>query len=268
MSDEDILKRLKRMGIPVDREIFLRDLQTFMHSDRVAQLWLEQSGSPSVREEAMFPTLAAKELSRRWAPDVLSFDKLEDMVERLSDYGSPQQDEERLALLRTVWDRLKTHFILPLGIRAWDNLYARFPTFIDFAWVLDEYSLTLRNASVALEVEQRKALLEERIALCREQQELFTDIEPDQLLNLRIEIGESYGLMGDFAQSDLTFENITADLPDAVWAYIQWGDLYRKSDRAKAASIYSLGLERCQGNPDNLFDLKELENRMAGLAQL
>ncbi|MFD2329361.1 YecA family protein [Cohnella sp. GCM10020058] len=267
MSDDDIVSHLSRMGITVDREGFLRDLQETMYSDRVAQVWQERHGAPVFSKDSIFPMLAAKQLSKRWASNIFSFDKLEDLADLMIAYGAPQQEQERLALLRTIWDRLKTRFIFQLGIRSWDELYERFPSFTDFAWILDEYSLTLRNAAVSLEVAQRMALLEERIALNREQQELFSDTEPSQRLTLRLEIAESYGLMGDLFRSDLEFEKIIADCPDSVWAYIHWGDLYIDSDRAKAVSIYNLGMERCQMNADNSEDLKELKNRLSMMSQ-
>ncbi|MFC3803678.1 SEC-C metal-binding domain-containing protein [Cohnella sp. GCM10012308] len=267
MSDDDILSQLSRMGITVDREGFLRDLQETMYSDRVAQVWQERIGAPVDSKDSIFPILAAKQFSKRWASDIISFDKLEYLADRMIEYGSPQQEQERLVLQRTIWDRLKTRFILQLGIRSWDELYERFPSFTDFAWILDDYSLTLRNAAVSLEVAQRMALLEERIALNREQEELFSDTEPGQRLTLRLEIAESYGLMDDFSRSDMEFEKIIADYPDSVWAYIHWGDLYIDSDRSKAVSIYNLGMERCQMNADNSQDLKDLKNRLAIMSQ-
>ncbi|HUC90659.1 MAG TPA: hypothetical protein VMS09_01370 [Paenibacillus sp.] len=248
LSDEEIVSKLEELGISVSRYEFVDDLRRSLDPGTVAELWRERNQTRIQGRDADFPYCAAVQLSRRWAPDLYSIEKLEDIVDRLDILSGDKYVQERLDMYRLVWDQLKELYIHSMGLRSLDQLNREMNTTYDFEWVVSDYQHELRNASIGLM--ERKALLEERITVCKEMLELLPDTDAHNLLNLRRDIAESYELMKDYAQAEHLYEQLTNEQPDWVWGYVGWGDMYNmrgdEGDRGKAEQIYRLGLERCR----------------------
>jgi tetratricopeptide (TPR) repeat protein len=256
MSDEEIVSKLDELGIPVSRAEFVEDLRRTLDPGKVLELWRERNQPRIEGRDADFPCCAAMQLSRRWAPDLYSIDKLEEIVDRLGKRSGDKHVQERLDMYRLIWNQLKELYIHPMGLRSLDHLNQGMETMYDFDWVVSDYEHELRNASIGRNEKDRNALLEERVAVCKEMLELLPDTDTHNLLNLHRDIAESYELMKDYAKAEQLYEQLTKKQPDWVWGYVGWGDMYNgrgeEGDRGRAEAIYRLGLERCREDRDVL----------------
>jgi tetratricopeptide (TPR) repeat protein len=265
MSDAQILSKLEQLGIPLDRDSFVKDIREQLSAEKVAKLWQERYQLQITGKDADFPYCAAVQLSRRWAPELYTIEKLEDLADELNKRVNRHADGI-LEMYQLLWSNLKECYIIPFHFRSFDQMHEHFSTMIDYEWVIDDYAHELRNSALYAEDSMKKSLLNERIALYREMLDLLPDTLLHNKLNWRRNIAESYELLGDYAQAEQDYEALTREHPNWAWGYVGWGDMLRdrayKGDFEKAETIYRLGLKR-------VFEDKDvLEERLETLKSL
>lgn len=249
LSEDEIVSRLRFFGVRFEKAEFLEDVKKYYSAEHLVAHWRKEHPITAVGFDEDFVWMAAVILWRRLAPDVISSEKLDDMMQEGYRFlRSSHKEEMRKNVIRAcniwleVWEHLKTRF--RPDMKAID----------DAEWVFDG-SESLSNWCEDFEMELHNAGLEdpfffeERIRYCREFCDLFPDSDDLIMHNMKRGEAEAHFLLGREAEGDRLFEALIKRFPDNPWGYIGWGDMYAwpikdkgLPDKKRAEQIYKMGL--------------------------
>ena len=254
---EEIFLMLADLGIPVTEEMFLEEVAACHSAAEIYKRWKSLYVIMAEGRDADFPWMAADVLWRRLAPDKISVEMLDDMMQEgyeLIEEGDPQGCHIWLE----IWEVLKPRFTPEM--RKVDDANSVF-----------EGSEFLSNWCQDLEMELRDAAVHDptfhdlRIRYCREFCEFFPE-ETITVPNMKRAVAESLYLSGKTDEADLEFLACVAADPKDPWNYIIWGDMYsgmegQPSDPSRAEDLYrkALGLDpqEDKGIRERIADLRK-----------
>lgn len=252
VPEEEIVAMLRSFGVETGRKAFVAELRETLDPLKVKERWEAGMSAEQRRRSGDFPYCAAVQLSRRWAPNLNSIDKLEDLIGETEAVGN----EEALGRLRTVWRSLKELYISPHGFRSFRELEDTFGTYYDLETALFDYADGLWNAGLKQEGNKRTELLQERLQLCDEVVRLLPDAESvnhPEWCRLSAQTLEG---LGRYGEAEAAYQSLVKEYPSWVWGYVGLGGLYANRedgrDPAKARDIYALGLKHCPGEAEYL----------------
>lgn len=258
MSTKDIVKRLENMGIRLDKDVFLRDVEQHYSAEDLSEDWFRTFDVTAKGREEDFPWLAAWILWERLAPaQNMPMERIGGLIDEggqyISDKDSPRGCD--------TW------------LRAWEAIkYKHRPEFKDLSYLDEQYRglFFIRNLCQDLELELHNAGLEDstyftkRIDYCREFLNLFPDEDDLIIHSMRRAIADSYASLGDYEQADLESEELVKDYPDNPWSYIAWGDIYflgKKDDCDRAKGLYMKALAVAREG----YDIMAVQERIDGI---
>jgi len=236
LTTEEIIKKLRDYGIEFKREQFLLDVRRFYSVEELVKNWETSYSIDPECVESDFLFLAATILWERLAPDVINFEKMDEMMERGYEFVGNQEDEKATKIWLEAWEHLKERFKPEIkDIKDADVIYSFSEYIMDWS---QDLMMALWNAS----------LLQELIKICRELLEYFPESSDLFIHNVLRYIAEALFALDLVEEGEKEFKDLVERFPKNPWGYIGWGDQYshfRKNyfNFEKAKSLYIKGLE-------------------------
>ena len=237
MTTEEIIQLLLNMGIPFDKDEFLRDTEECYSAEQISEGWFRFFEVTAEGRDEDFPWLAAWVLWERLAPaNNLSLEKMSDLIDEGADYSFADDPATASDIWLRVWEALKYKCKFEPSTLAFLDGHYRGSFFVSN--FVQDLEIELHNAGV-----RDKTYFQKRIDYCREFLNFFPD--EDELIthNTRRAIAKSYASLGDYERAELEFEKLVQDFPNNPWGYIGWGDMhFRRDDYGKAKELYTRAL--------------------------
>lgn len=234
-----ILDQLGWFGIFVTEEDFLRDVAESMGADDICRQWEERSSVTAKGWDVDFPWLAADVLWRRLAPDRLSNEQLDDLMQEGYARIASRDAVGGCALWLKVWEGLKPRFSPDMRkIEDAESVFSGGQLL--FNWCQD-FVNELGNAARA-----DKAFHEHRLRYSREFCRQFPESH-NLANNMMRAMAESLFKLGRVEETEGEFCALVDAYPGNPWSYIAWGDLHAgffggAANPLKAEELYRKGL--------------------------
>ena len=260
LSTDEIITKLREFGVDFKTEQFEKDVRSHVSVRDLVRHWEDVYPIDLDDFNIDFIFLACRALWERLAPDVISNDKIGDLIadgHSLLEKGHCGKACEKWL---QAWEYLKP--------RLDDNLKSvgdadRFFPEINFIsdWCQD-LEMELGNAG-----SDDPSFYEKRIRYCEEFCDLFPESDDLILVNMRVAFAESLFFLGKSEEGEKAFQGAVEDFPESAWTYIGWGDMYwnpfdkrSSKDLKKAEGIYRMGLDKVTEYKGDLLDrLERLE---------
>lgn len=253
LSDQELLKKLAPVFGDLDQETFRQLCASHVSAEEMVKG--HRVDGPR-QFDADWPWLAATVLWERWAPDIPSFESIDNAMQ----VGYHALDTVRKCeIWLDVWskilalaDRLRISKLSQL-----DELFAG--TQFLYNWVQD-VELELSNGRDAIQ-----RFLSERLQFCEEYLVRFGGENPEIDRGMWRAIAEIYNETGDIETVDQLYRQwLTVD-PCWGWGWIAWADCYwlftpREKDFSKGEAILRKGLAVA-----DLRDRADVLRRLANL---
>ncbi|WP_096155642.1 SEC-C metal-binding domain-containing protein [Bacillus sp. FJAT-45066] len=256
LSTDEITQKLAKMGIPFNKELFLKDIERFYSAEAISENWFEQYKVTAKGLEEDFPWLAAWVLWVRMAPlNKLSLEQMDDMIKS----GYDNLDTNLLAACETwlqVWEAIKhrTNAVF----QTLDYLNKQYEGCFFIRNICQDLENALYNAGL-----EDSTYFEKRITYCREFCALFPKESQLIIHNMRRAIGESFARLGKYEEAEVEFLKLVEDFPENPWGYVGWGDMYffgPKKDYDKARQIFKKGLAIAKDKEEILALIERIED--------
>jgi len=259
METVEIIQRLENMGIPFNKDAFLRDCEIFYSAEQLSENWWANFPVTAQGRDEDFPFFAALILWERMAPPhILSMEQMSDLIDEGFEYLSNRDYKSACDAWLKVWEAIK---------------YRHKPEHKTMDFLEKQYSgsFFVSNLCQDIENELRSAgwedntYFEKRINFCKEFLAMFPDENKTIIHNMRRSIAESYSYLGNYEQADIEYLKLVEDFSDNPWGYIGWGDIYcfgSKTDYKKAEELYKKALAIAKDEDDILVVEERLEDLM------
>lgn len=260
MSNDEIIKKLEKMGIPFDQEKFLNDIENSYSAEEISENWFREYSVMAEGREEDFPWFAAWILWERMAPpEYLSMEQMDDLIEEGIKYLEAKDYTSACDKWLTVWEAIKVR-IKPV-FQTLDYLDQQYSGSFFIREICQDLEMWLYKAGL-----EDSAYFEKRITFCREFCSFFPN-ESDLIIhNMRRAIGESYAYLNDYQSAESEFEKLVRDFPKNPWGYIGWGDIYffgPIKDYNKARELYKEALSITSDQ----HDIEAIEERIEEMSE-
>jgi len=264
LSTEDIIKKLRNLGVEFEKEQFLKDVHQFYSASELADGWEVLYHIKAEGQDWDFIWLAAVVLWDRFAPNVVNSEKIERLIKK----GYDLLDEERVRKACDVW------------LETWDNLKALIPPNIkELEWVdgIIKTAYCMSDWNLDFAIYLYNAGLEDAEYYNKRAKYILDVLErvPDSnahfIFNMKCELAETYFSLGREEKGEKLFEQIVEHYPGYSWGYIAWGDQYSDIDSEsynyeKAKSLYELALQKSKTHKEDVLSrIQSLEEDKDGL---
>lgn len=257
MSTEDIIAKLKSLNVAFDRERFTAQAKRCVSAIQLAEERYYPPDYDLLGLDEDFIWMAIIELWKRFMPERACMEMIDDAMQE----GYQLIGEDDYPAAMHAWDE------------TWRLIKALIPDRIKSIEEADDFlpepiTQGMSEWSGDYETELGSAgMHQQRIVYCREFCARFPSSE-DRCHGMRRAEAESLAVLGNMAEADAIFKNLTERYPDNIWGYIGWGDIYSglfymgAPDRSKAEAIYNMGLKMCEGDEhidlihDRLMELR------------
>ena len=260
MATDDIIVKLRQFGIPFQKERFLSEVRNHYSASELAKEWRVTYPICAQGFDIDFLWMACLVLWERLAPDIMSSERLDTMMQTGYDLIQERRKAEGCDLWLQVWHELKKRFRPSMtDIEEAEEVFSGMQCL--FNWCQD-LELELHNAGI-----EDSFYLRKRIELCNEFCTLFPDTSQLTILNMKRAEAESYFLLGESEQGEQLFKSLIDQFPDSIWGYVGWGDMYTNEhfgltapDQQKARQIYQMALGKGLAQESVVLDrIKDLE---------
>lgn len=240
MSTKDIFLMLADLGIPVTKEQFLEDVAICYGSQEIAKRWESQYFITAEGRDRDFPWMSAGVLWQRLAPNKVSTEMLDDMMQEGYEMVEAG-DSEGCLLWLDIWEELKRRFTPEMRkLEDADSVFQGSQYLFDWCQDLEQ---ELHKAAIYDET-----FHDHRIRYCREFCEFFPEDE-SFVAQMKRSVAESLYLSGRTEEADLEFQACAEAYIKDPWSYIIWGDMYAgengqpcNPDKAEALYRKALGI--------------------------
>ncbi len=259
LTTEEIISSLHAVGIPFEKQSFLRDVSVLFSARQVAQRWLKSL--PFVPGHGEPLSIAAQVLWDRLAPEsVMSMERMMVLIEDGYRHLNEKNPKTACDLWLHVWDAIKErHKPKFKSLEYLDEQYREAFFISNFCQDLE---VSLYSAGV-----QDADYFHKQIAYCQEFCRLFPEESELIIHNMRRAIIDSYIALEDFASAIAESDRLVMDYPDNPWSYIQYADMYffgdeDRKDLKKAKDLYHEAFLRAIENYDKEAIWERLEDLM------
>lgn len=262
-STDKILQKLNNFGIPMTPEKFLEDVQNSYGGIEIADRWEKDYTITAEHLDLDFPWMAAIVLWERLAPDRMSNEQLDDLIDQGYDLIEYNYNEAKACTIwLEVWEHLKQR--CDPDVKSIEAAAKRFnDSFELYNWCQD---LELYLGDAALE---NSDYYYPRITYCQEFCQRFPETEEEILVNMKRAEAESHFYLGKIEEGEKLFQDLVDQFPRSAWGYIGWGDMYcfqpknlpLPVDYVKAEKIYKTALK------NNVDEPKVIRDRLRSLAK-
>jgi hypothetical protein len=239
LSDEELLAKLRWLGIDLDRERIEECSRSYAAAHEVASLFTCREGFDVSNGGEDWAWFAIELLWTRWLPERPHLELLDDLMQA----GYAAQDRRDRAATCRHWNEAWSavlNIMQRCGIETISAFDERFGgTQFVFNWVQD-FGSELYYAGL-----DDKQFFGERVRLCQTVLERFRE---DSLTveNFRRALAESYILLGETAVGDELFRQWLDQDPRWGWGWIGWADCYsvrnvQEPDAERALQILRQG---------------------------
>src|SRR5690625_778197 len=240
MSTDEIIKRLKTMGVGFKKEKFLNDVKTSYAAEEISEGWFDKYNITVQGREEDFPCFAARILWERMAPQGhLSAEQIDEIyhqgIDALEQNDPISACDEWLAMWEVLKDRNSP---IVQNLNFLDEKYKSTFFVRNFCQDLE---LELHNAGI-----RNSAYFEKCVTYCSEFLEIFPNESELIIHNMRRAIADSYGELGQYEKAESEYQNLVRDFSANPWSYIAWGDFYtmiQEENHEKAKELYEKALE-------------------------
>ena len=266
-STGEIITKLRNFGVDFQEEQFLTDVKKYYSASDLAEQWYEIYPTTAFGLDEDFIWMAAIVLWERLAPDIINSEKLDDMMQtgydKLSWKNQPRDEKGGCDLWLEVWEHLKKRFTPEMkNLKDAEVVFSGLQSLDNWSGDLE---MELGNAGL-----QDPSFYHKRIAYCREFYTLFPESDELTILNMKRAEAESYFMLGESEKGEKLFKSLVEEIPDSIWGYVGWGDMYTFSkfsktppDYDKAERIYRMALGKELEEEDivldRIRDLKEMK---------
>jgi len=200
---------------------------------------------------------------RRFAPDVVSSEQLDEMMQRGYDLKEEGRFKECCNLWLELWEHLKKRFTPDMS--AIEDVDIRVFTGIQLYNWCQDLDMELWNAGL-----EDTRFFRKRLEFCREFYRMFPDTDSLVIVNMKRGEANSYFFLYEIEKGEDSFKKLIEEFPESAWGYIDWGDIYCSftlddkvpTDYDKAARIYRLGLDNATSDRDVILErLQRLEEK-------
>ncbi len=263
ITPEEVINKLRSMGIKFNKKQFLKDVNAFYSAEDIAKNWRKKY-TIIIREnwEDDFIWKAALFLWEKFAPHIVSTEKLDDMMQEGYELLEEKKYVEGTELWLDLWEHLKKRFTSDM--KSISEAEVVFPGMMQslFNWCQD-FDAELENVGF-----NDPSFFKKRIEYCNTFCRLFPESDELIIMNLKRAEAESYFHLGETRKGDELFEKMIDEFSDSVWGYMGWGDMYGimrfnekvPIDYKKANKIYLDGLKNVQDQTERGYLLERLES--------
>ncbi len=261
-DEKELVARMKALGVPLDKETFLKDIQGLHAAEKLVDRWVEKYSIHSVGNDEDFLWFGAMELWKRWAPEVMFDERLSDMMQRGYDCFNRRKNREGCDLWLEVWEVFKArHAGHGRSLEGVDKQYSGSQTWHNWCQDLE---MNLGNlVRVCPEYAPRA------VTYFREFRLLLPESDPLIVQNMMMAEAEALIFGGDLVAGEALFRKVVESFSDDVWGYIRWGDVFASSmwsslvpqDLTKAEKIYRMAIGR------GLKEEKEVNRRIRDMGE-
>jgi tetratricopeptide (TPR) repeat protein len=241
MSDDELLAKLRKLGLAMDRQGILDALPRFVSAEAMSQAMIADAEADIADAEVDWVWITTTCLWERWQPDLPNLEMVDDKMQ--AGYAALKAGDTLGAcrLWLETW-RAILDIIERAEMGSLDEFDDRFGgTQSAFNWVQD-LETELHNAGL-----QEPRFFQERISLC----ETMLDRFPDGRLsldNFKTALAQSHFELGQREKGERLFRAWLEEEPQWGGGWIAWSDCYwvfakpEDKDAARAEQILQEGL--------------------------
>ena len=218
LETEEILARLRELGIDPSREVYLELARNRTCAWDLSGLWRQKIGTRLPRHEKDFLGVAACELWKRYCPERPSVEMLDDWMQEGYSLVMDGQGAQACDRWSTVWKIIHSRF--GSQMRTCDPAAVVFDgTQGLYNWVQD-FALELHNAALH---DVRYA--EMGIGLCQAVLAQFPDEDELFHVNFRADLGEFYYLADRAKEGERVLLGLIRNYPDHAAGYARFAEI-------------------------------------------
>jgi tetratricopeptide (TPR) repeat protein len=256
MSTEDILKRLKEIGLEIDKKSMEKLCPGYYSAYEMAlELRKKQGIEFKNANDDDFFWMSLTVLWEKWFPELINIEMLDDMMQEGYDLIDRGETEAGLHKWWDTWQGIKEimHKFKIRNINSFDSIFKG--TQSVFNWSSD-FDLELANAML-----KEKKYAEKRITFCSEYIERYGNKKETNIKNMEVSIAESYFQSGQKERGNSLFEQCIKKDPEMVTGWIIWADQYqREKNLERALEILGQGLTKVRDAKDRIIILERIKD--------
>jgi tetratricopeptide (TPR) repeat protein len=242
LSDEQLLEKLQRFGLEVDRAGLERLCEGALSAEEVARRLLDRcaTGAGEGRPHEDWIWLCLLELWRRWWPERVCVEFLDDKIQAGYDALERREAVSAVAIWLDAWsDVLRLCDLTGVdSIREFDGRFSMYQSLFNWSQDLED---ALWNGG-----REDPRLLRARIAVCGEALRRFSNQDALMVENRRRAVAESYFELGETDKAEALLEQWLDADPSWGWGWIGWADLHfltndRPEDYGRAEELLRRG---------------------------
>jgi tetratricopeptide (TPR) repeat protein len=222
LSDEQLLDKLHRFGLEVDRAELERLCEGALSAEEIARPLVDRcsAGDREGQPNEDWIWLCLLELWRRWWPERVCVEFLDDKIQAGYDALERQEAASAAAIWLDAWsDVMRLCDLTGIdSIRKFDDRFSMYQSLFNWSQDLED---ALWNAG-----RDDPELLRARIAVCEAALRRFPDEDELMVQNRRRAVAESYFELGETDKGEALFERWLAADPRWGWGWIGWADLH------------------------------------------
>lgn len=259
MSTEVIIEKLHNMGIPFEKEAFLRDVENFYSAVQLSENWYKTFKVTAVGRDEDFPWIAAWILWERLVPaNKMSMEQMDDLIDKGYEYLKVNDSRGACDNWLRVWEAIK--YRIKPKFKTLEYLDKQYEGCYFLSNFCQDLEHELYNAGM-----QDPIFFGKRIKYCREFCSFFPDEDELIIHNMRRAIAESYVCLNKFDEAKKILDNLVNDYPNNPWSYIEYGDMYWLGndlikDPMKAKEFYNKALKVAKDKYDKIAIEERLED--------
>lgn len=236
-TTEEILKKLWDYGITITKEQFLQDIHSHYSVDDLIKNWEKTYTINPKCFESDFIWMAPTVLWKRLAPEKISSEQIEDLMEKGYEFFYKHEDEKACRVWLEAYDHLKVRFRPEIKrINDFDDVFKGSHYVLNWS---QDFIMTLWNAG----------LHQKQIEICQEFLNFFPESDDFFIHNVLRHRAESLFALDKIIEGENAFKVLVKKFPDNPWGYIGWGDQYSNFledffNYNKAKILYLKGLEK------------------------
>lgn len=260
MSTVEIEQRLKRSGIPFDREQFVADIEKFASAQDLSEHWFRKYSLELDGPEEDFPFVAAWVLwDRLGIEEYLSREKMSEMYRKGFELGDKNDPVGAVNLWLEVWEGIKRWYRPEL--KDIKDLNEPFELEFFVSNFCQDLMVFLDHAGA-----QDKTFYEKQIAYCTEFCKLFPSSSELIIQNMRYAIADSYYKLGKIEEAEKCYKKTVEEFPENTWSYIRLGDFYYLDGQGSLEEALHCYEKAIQLTDDNM-DIETVQERLEQLKE-
>jgi len=261
MPTDEILKKLKEIGLIIDRESMEQRVFQYYSAYKLAMDLMEEEGIEfKNNSDDDFFWMSLTVLWERWFPELINIEMLDDMMQEgydLCDQGEMETGIQKWWMtwqgIKDIMDRFEINHI-----SSFDTIFRG--TQSVFNWSSD-FDHVLSN-----EMFNNQQYAKMRIDFCTEYIERYGNKNELNIKNMQVGIAEAYFYNGQRDKGLKILKHSIQSDPEFIGGWVTWADCCQvEGNLEKAVEILNQGLGSIKEPEDRLIILERLENIYAKL---